>query len=141
MWIGAGFNTDLMVQFEVISGKQAGLFVQARRFPFHIGRSAQSDLRLDDPGVWDDHATLLLDDNHDFIVKTGSHAVISVNSDHGESFVVRNGDSIEIGGARLRFWMAEARQSRLRSFEVMVGLTIVAVTLTQLAVINWLLRQ
>jgi hypothetical protein len=98
-------------------------------------------LRLDDAGVWDDHATLLLDEDRNFVVRTSSHAVISVNSEHGESFVVRNGDSIELGAAKLRFWLAEAKQSRLRSFEVLVGVTLVAVTLTQLALIHWLLRQ
>jgi len=56
------------------------------------------------------------------------------------SRLLRNGDSIEIGGVRLQFWLGETRQSGMRLQETLVWAGIGLVTLAQVVLIYFLLQ-
>src|SRR5262245_40093981 len=106
-----------MIQLQVLSGQQAGTRWQARRFPVQIGRGAACDLRLEDDGVWDQHCQLTLDADAGILLAVQPNAMLTVNREPIEGpHRLRNGDSIELGAARLRFWLADPvlRSSRLR---------------------------
>lgn len=129
-----------MVQLRVLSGKMAGDHKVARRFPFTIGRGEAADLRLEDSGIWDRHARL------DFVAREGirltalDEALVTVNEQPVREAVLRNGDRLGLGSVQLRFWLAETRQRGLGLLETLAWGCVLAVTLSQVALLYWLLR-
>jgi pSer/pThr/pTyr-binding forkhead associated (FHA) protein len=129
-----------MVQLKIFSGKTAGDTKVVRHFPFHIGRAAAADLRLEEPGVFDQHLELDFDPAQGFILHTHANALATVNGWPVQNAILRNGDTIEIGALKIRFWLGETRQSRLRLPEALVWLAIAAVTAAQIFLLLWLMR-
>lgn len=124
-----------MVQFRILSGHQAGVEQTTRRFPFSIGRAAGNDLRLDDDGVWDRHASLLFDPVEGFILRAESDALLSINHQPVRSARLRNGDHIQIGAATLQFWLAPLSPRPQRWREWLVWTLIVGVMGMELALL------
>lgn len=129
-----------MIQLNILSGKQAGVQVAARRFPFRIGRATANELKLEDDGVWDNHLTLEFAKSDGFTITVAANAIATVNGEAVQSRILRNGDQLTLGSARLQFWLAPARQQGLRFREGFVWAMIIFVTLGQLALIYWLTR-
>jgi hypothetical protein len=129
-----------VVQFKVLSGKLAGHECVARRFPFQIGRSPASGLRLDDPGVWDQHLIVDLGGGRDFQFQAQGGANALVNGQVLEQGLLLNGDSIQIGAVELRFGFSATRQKNLLGRELLVWFGLAAVSFGQIALIYWLLR-
>ena len=129
-----------MIQFKILSGNKAGTVFVARRFPVRLGRSAQNDLQLDDPGVWDEHASVRLDRATGFVFTTEAEAFATLNGEPVQEVVLRNGDEVGLGAARLQFWLTETRQSGLRFRESLTWVAIAAISLCQVALIYFLLR-
>jgi len=129
-----------MVQINILSGKKAGAQLAARRFPFRIGRAAGNELQLDDDGVWDQHLTMGFNRQQGFALAIAPNALATVNGEPVQAAVLRNGDIIVLGSARLQFWLAAARQNSLRLREAFVWFLLVAVTAVQFALIYWLVR-
>ena len=127
-----------MVQFRILSGKKAGSSWVARRFPVRIGRSAASDLQAEEDGVWDQHLTIEFRPADGFLLQSHSEAAVLLNGAPVGDSVLRNGDVIELGALKLQFWLADARQRGLTLRETAIWLVIVAVTVTELAVMYWL---
>lgn len=128
-----------MVQLKILSGKKAGSSWDARRFPLHIGRSVKSDLQLEDAGVWDNHLTISLDRAEGFTLETEANALASLNGQPVQHAVLRNGDTIDLGSAKLQFWLSEARQRGQRMREAFVWTVITIVCLVQIALVYWLM--
>jgi predicted component of type VI protein secretion system len=129
-----------MVQFQILSGKQAGTRWVARRFPARIGRSTVNDLQLEENGVWDEHLELTLDLAQGFLLTSRSNALVTVNHVAAQTARLRNGDSIEIGSVRMRFWLGETGQRGLRVREGLVWSVVAFVSLGQVVLVYWLLR-
>ena len=129
-----------MVQLKVISGKQAGFTAVARRFPFRVGRKPDSDLVLAAPGVWDDHFSIQFAAGNGFVVTPHGEALLTVNGERAQNRRLRNGDSLEVAGVRLQFWLGETRQRGFRFREGLVWLGIAGVTLVQVVLIYALIR-
>jgi hypothetical protein len=129
-----------MVQFSILTGTMAGTTWSARRFPVRVGRSAAADLRLEEHGVWDEHFQVTLNPAEGFVLEIQGDALITANSQPVRRAVLRNGDLIEIGSLKMRFWLGEASRRGLRLSEWLVWLVIAAVTLGQLAIIYSLSR-
>ena len=130
-----------MVQLKVLSGKLAGTERVARHFPFRIGRAATVDFQLEEDGVWDEHLELIFDRTGGFILRSQPNALTSVNGRPIQETALRNGDSIEIGAHKIRFWLGETRQSSLRIREVLTWAGLFLVTAAQIGLIYWLLDQ
>jgi predicted component of type VI protein secretion system len=109
-----------MIQLKVLSGRQAGSVLAARRFPFRVGRGADSDLQLEEPGVWDQHFEIQFEQGNGFLAVPQGDALITVNGKPAQELRLRNGDRIEMGGAAVQFWLGETRQRgfRLREWTV-----------------------
>lgn len=129
-----------MVQLNILSGKKAGNQAIVRRFPFRVGRAAQNDLQLDDHGVWDRHLAFELHrDSKRFTLAVAPDALAAVNHQAVQTAPLRNGDVISFGSVKIQFWLATVRQRGLRLRELFVWTLILLVTLSQFAVIYWLL--
>ena len=129
-----------MIQLNILSGRQAGAQTVARHFPFRIGRAAQNDLQLEDDGVWDQHLVLEYQKTEGFKLATSANALATVNGEPIQNKILRNGDTITIGSARLQFWIAAAQQRGLHSRETFVWALLALVTIGQFVLIYWLLR-
>ena len=128
-----------MIQLNVLSGKKAGSRTVVRRFPFRVGRAAGNDLQLDDGGVWDQHLALEFQSGG-FNLAVAPNALVAVNGGPFQNKILRNGDIITIGSAKLQFWLAAARQRGLRFREFFVWALIAVVTAAQFALLYGLIR-
>jgi hypothetical protein len=127
-----------MIHLKILSGRQAGAQTTVEEFPCLIGRAVGAQLRLDDAGVWDRHLELALKFPDGFELRLLDGALARVN---GEAFLsrrLRNGDVIDLGGAKLQFWLGEVAQPGLRGREMFVWLALAALTLAQAGLIFWL---
>jgi len=129
-----------MLELKILSGKKAGCHWVARRFPVHIGRASDSDLQLDDPGIWNQHLLLNLKPGEGIVLSAQSEALVSVNGEPIQQARLRNGDQIQIGSTRLQLWLSPMRQTGLGLREWLTWASIAAVCLAQIAIIYWLLR-
>src|SRR5882672_5301051 len=106
-----------MIQLQILTGKQAGTRWVARRFPVRVGRDPANDLRLEEDGVWGQHCELNFDSVEGILLAVQPNALLTVNQEPiPTSHRLRNGDSIELGSVRLRFWLGDPalRGSRIR---------------------------
>lgn len=129
-----------MIQLNVLSGKKAGSHVAASRFPFRIGRASQNDLPLDDDGVWDQHIVVEFRRKEGFRLAAAPEAITAVNSQPAGDALLRNGDIITLGSAKLQFWIAPARQRGLRLRENLVWALLAFVALSEFVLIYMTLR-
>ncbi|HUA69016.1 MAG TPA: FHA domain-containing protein [Candidatus Saccharimonadales bacterium] len=129
-----------MVQFKILSGKKAGAQPVARHFPFRIGRAAANNLQIEDDGVWDQHAVLEFHKHEGFKLVTTANALAAVNGESVQDKILRHGDIITLGSAKLQFWLAAARQRGLRTREFFVWALLILVTLGQFLLIYRLLQ-
>ena len=129
-----------MIQLRILSGKMAGDIQVVRRFPFHIGRAAENELVLDEPGVWDRHLTVGFQKHEGFTLRTEENAFAAVNEEPQVSARLRNGDIISFGSAKIQFWLSAPLQRGLRLREFFVWFILAAVTAFQFAVIYRLLK-
>jgi len=125
-------------QLQVLSGSQAGTRVVAGRLPFCVGRAAQNDLSLQDPGVWDRHARLELRDRRRAALVAAPEALVVVNGQAVQEAPLRNGDLIELGSVRLEFGLSPARHRSLRLREALTWFCFSLLCLAQIALIYWL---
>ena len=92
----------------------AGVSWTARHFPVRVGRDSENELRIEDQGVWNRHFAISFDPVEGFTLEAGSDALVNVNHQPVRTHHLRPGDTIEIGSARLRFWIAEPSRRSLR---------------------------
>jgi pSer/pThr/pTyr-binding forkhead associated (FHA) protein len=130
-----------MVQFKVLSGKMAGSEMAARHFPFRIGRSVSADLRVEEDGVWEQHLELSFDPTTGFTLVAKPNALASVNGQPFDTILLRNGDLIEIGALKIRFWLSDTKQKSLSWREWATWTGIVLITGLQVALIYLLMTQ
>jgi pSer/pThr/pTyr-binding forkhead associated (FHA) protein len=129
-----------MIQLGILSGKQAGTQSVARHFPFHVGRAADNELRLDDDGIWDRHLTIEFDRESGFTLKIAPQALATVNGEPVQQVILRNGDAIMAGSVKIQFWLAAARQGSLRLREGLFWLLLALITVGQFVLLYWLAR-
>ena len=129
-----------MVQLKVLSGQKAGKVLQAAAFPVRIGRASTADLQLEEPGVWDQHLELEFQPAQGFLLARKGEALATINGEAFDRRALRNGDLIEIGALKLRFWLAETKQKGLRWREGLVWGMMILFSLLEIAVIHALLR-
>ena len=103
-------------------------------------RGAGADLQLAEPGVWEQHLRLDFNPALGFVLQAQPDALLHVNGQQLQEAILRNGDAIDIGSLRLRFWLSETRQVGLRFREGFAWALIIVVSLVQVALIYWLLK-
>lgn len=127
-----------MVSLHVVSGAMAGVEVEARHFPFRINRSAGADLRLEQPGVWESHLELRRDWDRGILLKADANALTLLNGEPAREELLKNGDTIELGDVRLRFWLGAVRQTGIRVRENVTWIALGLLTCVQAVLAYWL---
>ena len=110
-----------------------------RRFPVRIGRAQDCDLKLEDEGVWERHLVLNFEPGLGFALKGEPNVLVSINGEPVSNAVLRNGDVIELGAARVQFWLSSVRQTALWLREALSWGVILAATAGQIYILYWLL--
>lgn len=129
-----------MIELHILTGKKAGGQPVVRRFPFRIGRATSNDLQLTDDGTWDQHLTLEFHRHEGFKLAVAPNALVMVNHQPVQTALLRNGDVITLGSARLQIWLTAARQRGLWLRERFVWALLLAVVLGEFALIYQLIR-
>jgi predicted component of type VI protein secretion system len=129
-----------VIQLQILSGKHADEKIAIEHFPFRVGRDASSELQLGDGGVWDAHLQIDFQRGDGFVFTARSEALTVINGERTSRGTLRNGDIIEVGSARLRFWLAGTRQKTLRVREALTWMGLIALFAGQIALIYALLR-
>jgi len=129
-----------MVQLKILSGKKAGTELVARHFPFGVGRSSACELCLDDPGVWERHFQIELNPSESFVLVTQPNTSVTIDGMSVQQASLRNGDTIEIGQAKILFGLSQMKQKSLVLREWMTWLALAVLCLVQIALIYELLR-
>lgn len=109
----------------------------AEQFPFAIGRASGSGLRISAPGVWDCHAILEVRDSR-FFVQPHGDALLLLNDQPCKGALLKMGDQLSLGGARLTVSLAPPRQKGLAARETAVWTSIGVVALMQVLLIFFL---
>lgn len=118
----------------------AGAELLVRRFPASIGRSAASDFRLEGDGMWEQHLELDLNPTDGFVATSHPNALAAVNGHPFQQTILRNGDILELGSVKLRFWLGETRQRGLRFREWLTWAAFTLIAAGQVWLIYWLVR-
>jgi hypothetical protein len=127
-----------VVQFQILTGKQAGTTWVARRFPVQIGRSANADLCLNEEGVWEQHLLLNLRPDCGIEAVVPEPALASVNGKPFRETVLHNGDILALGALQVRFGISPTRQRSLRWREWLTWFALGLLSLGQVVLIYWL---
>ena len=90
---------------------------------------------MEEDGVWDQHAELALDAATGFVVSAQSGALMAVNGRPCREAMLRNGDEMDLGALKLRFWIGPTRQRSLRLREWLTWSAFVLITVGQLFLI------
>ena len=127
-----------MVQLTILSGESAGTVKVARRFPFEIGRGADSHLRLDAPGVWEKHLALTLDPIEGIRALIQGEGLVTVAGESFRQRTLRNGDVLEIGALKVQFSLSQTIQRSFRFREWLTWLALGVLVGSQCLLIWWL---
>jgi predicted component of type VI protein secretion system len=130
-----------MIRIEILSGKLAGTTWVARRFPVRLGRSADADFQSSEPGVWEQHAAIETDRREGCVLKAQADAAVLLDGKPIQFAPLRNGDVIELGSLKLRFWLGEAQQKALTAREAVVWAILAGVVLLEAGLMFWLRRS
>jgi predicted component of type VI protein secretion system len=128
-----------MVQFQILSGKMAGSQWVARHFPFSVGRSNGADFSLDESAMWDRHFQIAFQPEG-FVLTTEPEAFVILNGERVQRAVLKSGDLLEIGLAKIRFGLSATTQKPLSSRECVAWTGLSLLCLAEVALICWLLR-
>ena len=129
-----------MVRLQILNGRKAGLSFNSDSFPLVIGRATSGGVVLEESGVWDQHFQISLDSDEGFFLEVFPPALASVNDQPVERILLRNGDLITAGSAKLQFWLQETRQASLRLRETGTLLSFFLLCAAQFGIIYWLLN-
>lgn len=119
-----------MVQLHVLTGAEAGKRFDGKSFPLKVGRGARNSVSLADPGVFEEHFSI--DFTHEgFVLSTRQDAPITVNGENSAGGILRNGDVIGAGLAKVQFWLGPMRQLGLKAREIFAWLLVAGMAALQ----------
>ena len=128
-----------MVELNILSGKQAGASVVARRFPFSIGRAADAGLRLEDEGVFERHFAIRLEPLEGFVLVVEPNAYVGVNGQTAQQTRLKSGDVISAGSVKISFSLSAAPQRDLRFREALMWAGLAFLCIAQVALVYLLI--
>jgi pSer/pThr/pTyr-binding forkhead associated (FHA) protein len=126
-----------MVQLELTSGKNTQL-IPVDTFPCNIGRAGKNTVCITSRGVWDEHASITFDSETGFSIVTQGRGTLIVNGEPADQARLKNGDHLELGSARLRFWLAPVSAPDSSNTDLLFWSLIAAVFATMIGLMLWL---
>jgi hypothetical protein len=129
-----------VIFLHVLTGARAGTRIEAKDFPVTVGRSADNSVPLPEPGVFDQHFEIRFG-AEGFSLVPKPPATISVNNAPNDGGLLRNGDVIGAGYAKIQFWLGPLAQRSLKPREFGTWLLIAAVAAAQIYLVTRLLEM
>jgi len=129
-----------MIQLAVISGKNSGLKQIAKKFPFVVGRGESVDLHIDDDGVWDKHFQIIHKPADGYYLEVFEPALVSINDVYVNNARLKNGDTIQAGAVKFKFWLSEVEQKKFVFNEIFLCASLFLITISQIFLIYYLIR-
>ena len=105
------------------------------KFPYRIGRSTQSHLRLEEPGIFEQHASIVPAEHGRFLIRSEGESLLLRGGEALREAQLVPGDELSLGSARIMVSLAPARQKRLALSEAIVWLLLAIVAAGQTAVL------
>ena len=118
-----------MIELTVLSDPIPGRRFQLEAALIRLGRQKGLEVVLDERGVWGVHAEISLDSTGSYVVRPSSQALVTVNTQPQQEHLLRNGDVIGLGAARLRFGICPAAQRSLAVSETAIWMLIAGVAI------------
>lgn len=135
-------GTSNLFNLRVVEKGREPQIVSMTRFPFQVGRAADSDLRLQSPGLWDRHLRFDVESGEGLVVTCQEGALATVASEGIQRRRLRNGDEITVGGLLIQIYLAPVLRRSLGVWEFLFWTVMVAVALAQFvlgyALLSWL---
>jgi pSer/pThr/pTyr-binding forkhead associated (FHA) protein len=128
-----------VLSLHIQNGRKAGKDFVFRQFPIRIGRLPSSDLRLEEPGVLDEHLEILWNGSN-LVVKTCHGALALVNSHPVTETALRSGDVITAGETRFLFHLSPVVQGNHLFVERVLWGGLAALCVTQVCLLFLLMR-
>ncbi|MDX1952944.1 MAG: FHA domain-containing protein [Verrucomicrobiota bacterium] len=128
-----------MLQLKILSGKRAGEIHTFSILPAFVGRSSSSTLRIEEPGVWDQHLQICFS-NEKIQFATQEGATTLQNGNPVPVGTLRNGDLLEIGSCKLSIWLSPPPQKKLLLRELATWGVVFGVTALEIFLILALSR-
>lgn len=127
----------MKIQLELLSSLRGPATWTIERFPCVIGRAASADLRLEEPGIWERHLKLQFRPREGVSLTVLPGALVTRNGEALTDGILRNGDIIGAGGAKLRFWLGPTSQRDCGLRETVTWLGLAALFIVQI----WLMSD
>lgn len=119
------------------SGRASNHFVAVNHFPVTIGRSANSQLRLEDPGIWDMHAKLTLLPGKGILLQPLSDGTVTLHDQPvTTATVLRNGDIFHLSTIQCQFQLGPSAPGKLMWREWLFWLLLGAAIIGQIYLIG-----
>jgi hypothetical protein len=129
-----------VIQLIVLSGASLGKSHTAERFPFWVGRNPSCALCLNDLGVFEQHFEIQFS-GEGFSLIPKADAVLTLNGQPSKGGLLRNGDVIGAGLAKIQFWLGALPQRGLKLREIGTWTLVFAVGILQLYLLSRLLAM
>ncbi len=129
-----------MVQLSVISGKYNGSKKIVERLPLIVGRDESADFRIEDEGIWDKHFQIIHKPADGYFLEVFEPALVSVNDAYVNNTRLKNGDTIQAGAVKFKFWLSEVEQKKFVFHEIMLWASLFLITISQIFLIYYLIR-
>ncbi len=110
----------------------------SNRLPVRVGRGAENELRLEDDGVWDSHASIDATPNGFFRLVALKEAIVYLNGEPVKDERIKVGDMIELGRARICFQLPPSRPRGLAFREFILWTAMLLLILGELILMFWL---
>ena len=110
------------------------------RLPCVVGRAAPADVRIERPGIWNEHFRIDQDETASFTLAAVPPAALSLNGRSHQTGKLRNGDMIGAGGVEIEFGFTHPQPKNLTLRESLVWLLLIAITLGEMAWLYVLLQ-
>jgi hypothetical protein len=120
-----------MIQLVILSGSEAGKRIVGEKFPVKVGRASTNTLTLPDPGVFAEHFEISFRPEG-FLLSPRPEAVITINGEPATGGILRNGDIIGAGLAKVQFWLGALPQRGLRARELFTWALLAGVAALQI---------
>ncbi len=119
-----------MIALHLLTGAAAGQRISPARFPVSVGRAASNSLAVVEPGVFDRHFEIQFTPDG-FSLVPNPPATVSINGALSPAAILRNGDIIEAGFAKIQFWLGPMSQRSLLPREMLTWLMVGGVAAAQ----------
>lgn len=95
-----------MVELELVRSDQDSKTFPVSKFPCVIGRGSRCDIRLNEPGIWVEHAEITLQPDNSFRIEKKGDGSLLLKGEAITQAEIHAGDIIDLGGVKLRFRLA-----------------------------------